>query len=246
MEISTGETAVAVRALAAFEGRAVAGLEDADLLAALGAAALVFRTSEATLVALAFQVGQRSAPDLGPSGLSRQHGFASPCRTVAHATGGSLGDAAHLIDAGRAVAPRTMPVGTNLDGFNLGDVNPPDTASASAQPAYPHLAACLATGDISAAAAALVGRTLDSFGEQARSVEERLVERACELDLGELQRVCQRLESSSDPIAWEAREQRQHERATCPPARLSMACASSRPDSIPLQRRPSWLGWTPR
>ena len=221
MEISTGAIAAALKALAAFEGRAVAGLEPGELIAAMGAAALVVRTSEATLAALAFQVGQRSSPDLGPSGLAREHGFSSPGRMVAHATGGSLGDAAHLIDAGRAFAPRTMPDGlnpngVNLDGVNLGGVTPDHLASAAAlpecpHPAYPRLATCLATGGIGAAAAALVGRTLDTLGEQAQFVEERLVERACELDLGELRRVCQRLEASSDPVAWEAREQRQHE-----------------------------------
>ncbi|NYI40384.1 HNH endonuclease [Demequina lutea] len=226
MEISTGATAAALGDLAAFEGRAVAGLEDGELIAALGAAALVVRTSEATLAALAFQVGQRSAPDLGPSGLAREHGFSSPGRMVAHATGGSLGDAAHLIDAGRAFAPRTMPDGLNLDGANPGGLNlgganvdganvgdpaPAPSLSARPQPAYPRLATCLAAGDIGAAAAALVGRTLDTLGEQAQFVEERLVERACELDLGELRRVCQRLEASSDPVAWEARERRQYE-----------------------------------
>jgi hypothetical protein len=211
MEISTGAIAAALGALAAFEGRAVAGLESGELIAAMGAAALVVRTSEATLAALAFQVGQRSAPDLGPSGLAREHGFSSPGRMVAHATGGSLGDAAHLIEAGRAFASRTTPDGAKSDGTNSDDPASASSRPACPQPAYPRLATCLAAGDIGAAAAALEGRTLDTLGAQAQFVEERLVERACELDLGELRRVCQRLEASADPVAWEAREQRQHE-----------------------------------
>ncbi len=206
MEISTGAIATALESLAAFEGRAVATLERGELVAAQSAAALARRAAEAMLAALAFEVGRRSAPDLGSSGLAREHGFSSPGRMVAHVTGGSLGDAAHLIEAGRAFASSTVPVGANPDG-----ANPDHPASASSQPAYPHLAACLAAGDISAAAAALVCRTLDTLGEQAQSAEERLVARACDLDLSELRRVCQRLEASSNPAAWEAREQRQHE-----------------------------------
>lgn len=206
MDISTGAIAAALESLAAFEGRAVAALEPGELVAAQGAAALVRRATEAMLAALAFEVGRRSAPDLGSSGLAREHGFSSPGRMVAHVTGGSLGDAAHLIEAGRAFASSTVPAGANPD-----DANPDHPASASSQPAYPHLAACLAAGDISAAAAALVCRTLDTLGEQAQSAEERLVARARDLDLSELRRVCQRLEASSDPGAWEAREQRQHE-----------------------------------
>src|SRR5680860_356798 len=111
MEISTGAIAAALETLAAFEGRAVATLERGELVAAQGAAALVRRTTEAMLSALAFEVGRRSAPELGPSGLAREHGFSSPGRMVAHATGGSLGDAAQLIDAGRAFAASDAPEG---------------------------------------------------------------------------------------------------------------------------------------
>lgn len=201
MEISTGAIAAALESLAAFEGRAVAALKPSELVAAQGAAALVRRTTEAMLAALAFEVGRRSAPELGSSGLAREHGFSSPSRMVAHATGGSLGDATHLIDAGRAFAPSTMP----------DHANPDDPEFAYSPPTYAHLAACLATGDIGAAAAALVGRTLDAMGEHASSVEERLVARACDLDLGQLRRACQRLQASADPVAWEEREHRQHE-----------------------------------
>ncbi len=201
MEISTGAIAAALESLAAFEGRAVAALEPGELVAAQGAAALVRRTTEAMLAALAFEVGRRSAPELGASGLSREHGFSSPGRMVAHATGGSLRDAAHLIDAGRAFAASPT----------LNDATTDNVASASSSPAYPVLAACLAAGDIGASAAALVARTLDAVGEDASSMEGRLVARARDLDLGELRRVCQRLQASSNPVAWEERERRQCE-----------------------------------
>lgn len=201
MEISTGAIAAALETLAAFEGRAVATLERGELVAAQGAAALVRRTTEAMLAALAFEVGRRSAPELGVSGLAREHGFSSPGRMVAHATGGSLGDAAHLIDAGRAFAASDAPDGTNAG----------TAASESGPLSYPHLAACLAAGDIGAAAAALVGRTLDAVGEHASSAEARLVARARELDLAQLRRACQRLQASSNPAAWEERELRQHD-----------------------------------
>jgi len=206
MEISTGAIAAALEALAAFEGRAVTALEPGELVAAQGAAALVRRTTEAMLAALAFEVGRRSAPELGSSGLARAHGFSSPGRMVAHATGGSLGDAAHLIDAGRAFAGFTMPEGAGTDPSH-----PSTPALAFSPPAYPHLAASLAAGDIGASAAALVGRTLDALGEDTSSVEKHLVARARDLDLTELRRVCQRLEASSNAAAWEQRERRQHE-----------------------------------
>ena len=205
MEISTGAIATALESLAAFEGRAVAALEPGELIAAQGAAALVRRTTEAVLAALAFEVGRRSAPDLGARGLAREHGFSSPNRLIAHTTGGSLGDAAHLIDAGRAFASNTTPDGGNSDDAA------PGPASAAAPPTYPHLAPSLASGEIGAQAAALVTRTLDAVGEHAPSMEARLVARARDLDLGELRRVCQRLQASSDPAAWEERERRQHD-----------------------------------
>ncbi len=56
-----------------------------------------------------------------------------------------------------------------------------------------------------------MGRTLDALGDRAAAVEERLVERARNLDLGQLRRACQRLQASSDPGAWEERELRQHQ-----------------------------------
>ncbi len=201
MDISTGAIAAALESLAAFEGRTVAALEPSELVAAQRAASLLRRTTEATLAALAYEVGRRSAPELGPRGLAREHGFSSPSRMIAQATGGSLGDAAHLIDAGRAFAANAAPDGAN----------PGDPASASAPPSYPHLAACLASGDIGAQAAAMVSRTLDALGEHASSVEERLVARACDLDLAQLRRACQRLQASSNPVAWEERELRQHQ-----------------------------------
>lgn len=201
MDISTGAIAAALESLAAFEGRAVSALEPGELIAAQHAAAQARRATEAMLAALAFEVGRRSALELGPGGLARSHGFSSPGRMVAQATGGSLGDATHLIDAGRAFASSTAPDGPN----------PGDPTSASAPPSYPHLAASLAAGDIGAQAAAMVSRTLDALGEDASSVEERLVARARDLDLGQLRRVCQRLQANSNPAAWEERERRQHD-----------------------------------
>lgn len=200
MDISTVAIAAALESLAAFEGRAVTTLEPGELLAAQGAAAQVRRTTEAMLAALAFEVGRRSAPELGPGGLARSHGFSSPGRMIAQATGGSLGDATHLIDAGRAFA----------SGVTSDDARH-DDADTAAPPAYPHVAASLTSGEIGAQAAALVSRTLDALGERASEVEERLVARARDLDLAQLRRVCQRLQASSDPAAWEERERRQHD-----------------------------------
>ncbi len=211
MEISTGAIATALESLAAFEGRAVAALGPTELVDAQGAAALVRRAAEAMLAALAFEVGRRSAPELGPGGMARERGFSSPGRMVAHATGGSLGDAAHLIDAGRAFASSAEPGGAGLDSANPDGANPDDPAAAAAPPTYPHLAASLASGEIGAQAAAMVARTLDAMGERASAVEERLVARARDLDLGQLRRACQRLQASSDPVAWEERELRQHQ-----------------------------------
>lgn len=199
MDISTGPIAAALESLAAFEGRTVATLGPGELVVAQGAASLLRRTTEAMLAALAFEVGRRSAPELGPGGLARSHGFSSPGRMVAQATGGSLSDATHLIDAGRAFAS-----GTSRDDARHDD-------AATAPPTYPHLAEGLASGAIGAQAAALVTRTLEALGERGPSVEERLVARARDLDLRQLRRACQRLQASSDPGAWEERELRQHQ-----------------------------------
>jgi len=209
MDISTEAIATALESLAVFEGRAVPVLEAGELVAAQGAAALVCRTAEAILAALAFEVGRRSTPDLGPKGLAREHGFSSPGRMIAHATGGSFRDASHLIDAGRAFA-----AGSTEDGANVGDTLGSSASGAPGThetPTYPHLAASLSAGDISAQAAALVGRTLDGMGAHATSVENRLVERARDLDLGQLRRICQRIQATSDPVAWEEREHSQRD-----------------------------------
>ena len=183
MEISTGAIAAALESLAAFEGRAVAALKPGELVAAQGAAALVRRTSEAMLAALAFEVGRRSGPELGSSGFAREHGFSSPNRMVAHVTGGSLGDATHLIDAGRAFAASTMPDAAGMDPATPSAPGLDNSASAFSPPTYPHLAASLAAGDIGASTAALICRTLVSLGEDASSVEAHLVARAGDLDL---------------------------------------------------------------
>ena len=182
-----------------------------ELIAALGAAALVVRTSEATLAALAFQVGQRSAPDLGPSGLAREQGFSSPGRMVAHATGGSLGDAAHLIDAGRVFAPSAMPDGAGPDGAGptarIRTTRHPRRRSPNtrvSQHLWPQATSARRRPGWWAA-------PWTPWVSKPRPWRSGSCARARELDLSELRRVCQRLEASSDPVAWEAREQRQHE-----------------------------------
>ena len=192
MEISLGSIVPALDALGMFEGRTLAGLEPDDLIAAQRAAAHVRRASEAMLAAIAFEIGRRSTPELGASGLARGHGFSTPGRMIAQATGGSLSDAARLIDAGSAFA--TTP-----------------TPTASPQAAHPHLAGALARGEIGAEAAALLSRTLEKLGDQGPSLEQQLVARARNLDLVNLRRTCQRAEAHADPAAWEERERVQHE-----------------------------------
>lgn len=194
MQISTDLLDAAAAEVRAFAGRSVGALEDAALVEGHAAAARLVRAAEVVLSAFAGEVAQRSARELGASGLARKQGFRTPQQMTADATGGSLAGAHRLVEAGEALVL-------------AGPSDEPGAAPAVLGPTGEALAA----GLISMEAAALIRSFLAKLSGDTAELEARLVARAKRLPLGELRRACVREQALHDPAAWERRERWQHE-----------------------------------
>ncbi|MFJ4998980.1 DUF222 domain-containing protein [Microbacterium sp. NPDC088619] len=146
---------------------------------------------------LAAAIAHESRPELGSDGLAKQQGYRSAATMIAATTGGAPGDAKRLITVGQAAASRT-----DL----LGEVLPAK---------YPVLAAALAAGDISVAAAALIVSLLERIrlkvgSARVEEAERLLVDRAAGMSLGDVGKLVSRAEAWLDPdgIAPKEREAR--------------------------------------
>ncbi|WP_308800065.1 DUF222 domain-containing protein [Agromyces silvae] len=72
------------------------------------------RSLDAVLARAADEVAKRSAPGFGADGLAKQHGYASPARLVAAATGGAPAEASRLLAVGEATRARASFTGELL------------------------------------------------------------------------------------------------------------------------------------
>ncbi|MDR5700579.1 DUF222 domain-containing protein, partial [Agromyces aerolatus] len=72
------------------------------------------RSLDAVLARAADEVAKRSAPGFGAEGLAKQHGYASPARLVAAATGGAQAEASRLLAVGEATRARASFTGEHL------------------------------------------------------------------------------------------------------------------------------------
>jgi hypothetical protein len=179
MEFSTHGIENALAPARAYSGLDVRALDREALLAAHNAIAAARRAADVVLAGLAGEIARRSTPDAPGGGLARGEGFGSAQRMIAAKTGGSLGDAGRLMEAGAA----------------LSEGGP--------------IARALAAGAIGVEAAALVRSTVARLDDPDGVHEARLVAKASDLSLQDLRRVCTRYEAFADSRAWRERELRQ-------------------------------------
>lgn len=174
--------------------RDVAAMSDAGLVAAADALARLMRDTEAVMASVAGEVARRSPSELGKDGLAKRQGFQNPARLVAAATGGSVSTAARMVQVGRATAERQSLTGETLP------------------PAHPHVAAGLASGDVSVDAASVITSMLDRVGDRADpatadAVEEVLASRAKDLPFDLLLKVVRQAEARLDQDGVAPREE---------------------------------------
>jgi hypothetical protein len=129
----------------------------------------------------------------GDEDVARRHGYSSPERLIATATGGRYSDAAKLVAVGEATAPRASFTGEALP------------------PRHPHLAAGLDAGAVCVDAADTIRRFLDGVALRADRAElveaERfLVERAPHVGVDGLVRLIKHLHARLDPDGVKPRE----------------------------------------
>ncbi len=158
-----GVWAGAMPAFGGFEGTAQVELEqmsDAGLVRVTDLLARVRRDADALLARVAAEVANRSARELGDTGLARAHGFHNPVRLIAASTGASRTDAARLVAVGAATATRR-------------------TFAGESRPArHPHVAAALADAAIGVDAASAITSMLERVSARADPALADVVEAA--------------------------------------------------------------------
>ncbi|MFS6530391.1 DUF222 domain-containing protein [Microbacterium aurugineum] len=195
MSTLTGLHEAIARLDAAWSGAGDSGdLSRAQLIAVNHAIGLVQRQLDAVHVGVAAGISRESRPELGAESLAKQQGFRTPAKLIAAATGVSTGEALRLVKVGEATAPRADLLGARLPAK------------------YPLVQEALASGGLSAQAAAVIVALLDrcrvAAGVARTSEAERvLVEKAAGLALDEVRRLVLRAEPWLDPDGVESREE---------------------------------------
>ncbi len=199
MDIRVDRITEAVSALGCFSGRDVAGLGDSELIAAQEAASWLLRLAEVQASIVATEAARRSNGAGG--GLARRSGHRNAPSMVAHSSGGTVGQARELIAAGGLLNDAAQDDAAGGDDARGGESRGP-------APRYPKVAAGFASGEISAAKAALVKQTLDQLDGVMPEQEERLVAKAVRLSLEDLRKACLQAVALWDQSRWEEREAR--------------------------------------
>ncbi|KDA04732.1 hypothetical protein DC31_05415 [Microbacterium sp. CH12i] len=151
------------------------------------------RRLDAVHVDVAAGISSESRRELGPDSLAKQQGFRTPAKLIAAATGVSTGDATRLIKVGEATAPRSDLLGNPLPAK------------------YPIIREALASGALSAQAAAMIIALLDrcriaAGAELIAEGECVLTGSAAGLSLDDLRKLIVRAEAWLDPDGVEPRE----------------------------------------
>ncbi|WP_309104717.1 DUF222 domain-containing protein [Microbacterium sp.] len=167
-----------------------------QLMAVTNAIGLLQRRLDAVHVDVAAVISRESRPELGADGLAKQQGYRTPAKLIAATTGVSTGDASRLVRVGEATAPRTDLLGDRLPAK------------------YPLVREALASGALSAQAAALIIALLDrcriaAGAERIAEGERALTETAAGLDLDDVRRLVLRAEAWLDPDGVEPRAEEQ-------------------------------------
>ncbi|WP_226533615.1 HNH endonuclease signature motif containing protein [Microbacterium paraoxydans] len=169
-------------------------LSRAQLIAVNDAIGLLQRRLDAVHAEVAAGISRESRPELGAESLAKQQGYRSPAKLIAATSGVSTGDAQRLVKVGEATAPRTDLIGAQLPAK------------------YPLVRAALATGALSAQAAAMIVGLLDRCRvaaglERIAEGERVLVEKAQGLALDDVRKLVVRAEAWLDPDGVEPKEE---------------------------------------
>jgi hypothetical protein len=168
-------------------------MSDDGLVRVTEALAKVARRVEALQARCAAAVAERSRGGADGPDLARRHGYASPERLIAQATGGRYSDAARLVAVGEATARRSSFTGASLS------------------PRYAQVAAALDAGELCVVAADTIRRFLDrvrlgSAPDELEAAEQLLVDRAPHVGVDGLARLVKHLEAHLDPDGVKPRE----------------------------------------
>lgn len=171
----------------------VRAMSDDGLVRVTEALARLSRRVDVLQARCAAGVAERSRGGVDGSDLARKHGYASPERLIAHATGGRYTDAARLVAVGQATRRRASFTGAPLPAR------------------YPHLASALEGGTLCVAAAEVIRRFLDGLVPGAvpgeiEAAEQLLVDRAPVVGIDGLGRLIKQLEAHLDPDGVKPRE----------------------------------------
>ncbi|WP_047522793.1 HNH endonuclease [Microbacterium sp. ZOR0019] len=169
-------------------------LSRAQLIAVNDAIGLLQRRLDAVHVEVAAGISRESRPELGAESLAKQQGFRSPAKLIAATSGVSTGDAQRLVKVGEATAPRMDLIGARLPAR------------------YPLVREALATGALSAQAAAMIVGLLDrcrvaAGPERIAEGERVLAEKAKGLALDDVRKLVVRAEAWLDPHGVEPKEE---------------------------------------
>ncbi|WP_062077307.1 DUF222 domain-containing protein [Demequina globuliformis] len=242
-----------VSRLRAFEGVEPVTLDRARLAEVRAAVGAARRALDAVSATVAAEVARRSDPSLGANGLARQEGHSSPVESIAREWGLGHGEAGRLIDVGKSLQPLAVPAtpprpdhqgnpqsaagdGSDRDNNLVPGLNDPAGGEAGApqQSRFPRVAQALTDGELTAAAAAEITRTLEvaakaegsagpssttptragsmtPYAQGVGRLERQLVARAKKLSLSELRRACRQLRAHRAPQDLEQLER--HQRA---------------------------------
>ncbi|MFB7884632.1 DUF222 domain-containing protein [Microbacterium sp. NPDC056057] len=175
------------------DGRDIASLAPAELIALNEQIGRGKRLAESVQALVASEIQRQSRPELGPDSLAKIQGFRNPTQFIAATMGTTTGDAARLVKVGEATTPRML-----LSG---------DKAPAR----HPHVGQGLSDGRIGAQAASAIIAMLDRVSiragaEKVDEAEKLLVDQAAGLPLDALSKLILRAEAWLDPDGVEPRE----------------------------------------
>ncbi|GGM44453.1 HNH endonuclease [Microbacterium saperdae] len=182
-----------------------AGADDAQdlsreqLVAVNDALGVLQRRLSAVQVEVAAGIARESRPELGAASLAKQQGFRNTATLIAAAAGVSAGEASRLVTVGEATAPRTDLLGARLPAK------------------YPRVREALASGVLSAQAAALIIGVLERCRVAAGPVrvaegERVLVDAASGLALDAVRKLVVRAEAWLDPDGVPPRDEERRAR----------------------------------
>ncbi len=176
-------------------GETLDGTEAARLVAVNDALGRIRRLTEAAAVKVAAEISRQSRPELGADSLAKQQGFRNAQTLLAATLGTTTGEAVRLVKVGDATAPRVLLTGEK------------------APAKYPHVAAAVEAGRLTAAAAGAIIGLLDRVAlragaAQCDDAEQALVAQAAgKISLEDLNRILVRAEAHLDPGGVAPREE---------------------------------------